>query len=372
MSDSMMRRVKQYFPVSSRSFHSKEVDDAHRYQELLERLDRQGQALAKAQEELDRLESQCKELREIQAFEHESSMTLYWQLMRREGETTEQAQLRFFRGLPKAEGIHKLFQDAEGELFRLFTELCRKESITYWGTGGTVLGAYRQQDFIPWDDDIDVYITRDQLRRLEEVVADDPRFRITDVWDWYVPCKQIRFRLSDPDNPCFIDLFPLDWVAGNPREAWDACTRERHALVERIRRDHQGSDWSRVLYIGDGHPLIPELERVLAEELGDLSEQISVVPTAQGATGLVRGIENIDEVHSSGPYLVDDWLHPVSLPFRRIEVPVPRNYLEYLSRTYGDYMSLPMDMHSHGHVADDYIGKPESVQAMRRLLDPND
>ena len=110
------------------------------------------------------------------------------------------------------------------------------------------------------------------------------------------------------------------------------------------------------------------MESDLHAHLEDLATRVSVLPTADGATGLIRGIENIDEVRQSGPYLTGNWTGSTTLPFRGISVPVPRNYREYLSKAYGDYMALPRDMHSHEHVTDEYIASPESVRAMRRIL----
>ena len=69
---------------------------------------------------------------------------------------------------------------------------------------GTLLGAYIYNDIIPWDDDVDVFITRKQLAELQQILQDDETFHVTVVWDWYVPCKQIRFKLRDEKNPTFM------------------------------------------------------------------------------------------------------------------------------------------------------------------------
>ena len=47
-------------------------------------------------------------------------------------------------------------------------QICRKYGITYYAAGGTVIGAARHNGFIPWDDDADLYMTRDEFMRFRE------------------------------------------------------------------------------------------------------------------------------------------------------------------------------------------------------------
>lgn len=65
-------------------------------------------------------------------------------------------------------------QCASLALLKQFDGLCAANSIRYFLCGGALLGAARQRDFIPWDDDIDVVMLRDDFRRLEEVATANP------------------------------------------------------------------------------------------------------------------------------------------------------------------------------------------------------
>ena len=338
----VLRKLKQrLLPPSSRSFH---------------------EASDRSQAKLHEIRAELSDLRQLVIEQAEQIKNLH-PSGHLTGTTFAGAKSR-----PKATGISQLFQDAEAQLFVEFDEFCKKHDILYWATGGTVLGAYRQQDFIPWDDDIDVYIARDQLNKLKKATEEDDRYRITVVWDWYVPCKQIRFRLSDVDNPCFVDLFTLDWVQGNPKTAWEFGQEQRREFTNSIRMQFKDTDWSQILYIDDSNPLVPKLEQMLNERIEELGTHITVLSDQEHATALVRGPENIDEGHSSGPYPIDEWLPLDYLRFRNMSVPVPNMWRQYLHRLYGDYMGIPHDISSHEHVANDYINSAQSKAAMNRFL----
>ena len=57
-------------------------------------------------------------------------------------------------------------QQTEMEILKDFIEVCEKHNLTYFGIAGTGIGALRHQGFIPWDDDIDVAMPRDDFERL--------------------------------------------------------------------------------------------------------------------------------------------------------------------------------------------------------------
>ena len=55
------------------------------------------------------------------------------------------------------------------EVMKFIDKVCRKNDITYFIMGGTALGAVRHGGFIPWDDDLDIFMTPDQYEKFKLV-----------------------------------------------------------------------------------------------------------------------------------------------------------------------------------------------------------
>lgn len=112
-------------------------------------------------------------------------------------------------------------------MLKIIDYICRKHNISYWLCSGTLLGAVRHKGFIPWDDDIDISMMREDYERFIKIaVKEFPedmmlQTRETDPHYHYLPlpCK-VRDRKSfilSPgyeDEACekglFVDIFPTD------------------------------------------------------------------------------------------------------------------------------------------------------------------
>ena len=61
------------------------------------------------------------------------------------------------------------------ELLQEFDRICKKHRIRYFGTGGTLLGAIRHKGYIPWDDDIDVSMPKEEYEKFCNVAPQEVR-----------------------------------------------------------------------------------------------------------------------------------------------------------------------------------------------------
>ena len=88
------------------------------------------------------------------------------------------------------EEIHEV----ELEMFRDFDKICTKLNIRYCMVAGTLLGAIRHQGFIPWDDDIDVYMSMKDAAKLEKRFHSSKYFLQTPRSDPEMPYIMYKIR----------------------------------------------------------------------------------------------------------------------------------------------------------------------------------
>ena len=101
---------------------------------------------------------------------------------------------------------------------------CEQNQIKYYMLGGTMLGAIRHKGFIPWDDDIDIGILRDDYERFCKTYVDSTNgYLLKSIHSdpqYYLPfAKVIDPRISlyeevynAPEIGAYIDVFPLDYI----------------------------------------------------------------------------------------------------------------------------------------------------------------
>lgn len=126
----------------------------------------------------------------------------------------------------------KKLQRIEFSMLQELDRICRKYNILYSLDGGTLLGAIRHKGFIPWDDDIDVIMLREEYVKFKEACKkdlDSERFFLQDYqtdsgyrWGWakirrknteYIRLGQESLKQK---TGIFIDIFVADQVPDNP------------------------------------------------------------------------------------------------------------------------------------------------------------
>src|SRR5690606_5218785 len=73
---------------------------------------------------------------------------------------------------PMARGSLRLQQQAGAKMLAMFDLICRKEKLVYWLGAGNLIGIVRHGgEAVPWDDDVDVYMPREDFEKATKLIS---------------------------------------------------------------------------------------------------------------------------------------------------------------------------------------------------------
>ena len=288
-----------------------------------------------------------------------------------EGESYEMTRERFFMNLPKPSGIERLIQLADLQLLCEFDSFCNVHGLTYWMMSGTLLGAVRHKGFIPWDDDIDLGMLRSDIEQLIELTKNDERFETTEVFDYCVTCRQVRFRYRRVDIPCFLDLFIYDLCTLEAEKALEPIKQDRARLKNALDNEKGittwGTDRQFIDSSTDEGSLIRSLFDGVIESAYSDSGYLTSDPSK--AKSAVWAADNFDGFTGRSHNFAFDVVFPVArIPFEDFVFSAPNDSESALLTLYGDYLALPKDIGTHiTHVSKEVIDSPSIRSAIHEL-----
>ncbi len=96
------------------------------------------------------------------------------------------------------------------ETMKFIDKLCREHGIVYYIMGGTALGAVRHGGFIPWDDDLDIFMTPDQYQKFK-LVFEKVNSQQFVVQEWRTDSKYLEYAKVRMNGTTFIEEPLKDW-----------------------------------------------------------------------------------------------------------------------------------------------------------------
>lgn len=267
---------------------------------------------------------------------------MFWWSMNQPGESMTETKLRVYKNMPKAEGKIREHQLAYLGILEKAVAIFEENDLTYWPMGGTMIGAVRHNGFIPWDDDLDISMMAEDKEKLFEIFGSLDEFIIEEVYwsdNLLLRCPRIRYA-DETKNGC-IDIFL--WERADNEENGDPVLWEKRQKYVRMKEDaFDRLKPSLKESLFKGTAIADENDRKQVETLFDTIYEKQRQELKKSGNTIYGQIDMWFEAGRwKGVYRLEDMLPMIKVKFETIELPVPKNYDQFLTMQYGDWLSLP-------------------------------
>lgn len=286
----------------------------------------------------------------------------------------------------------KSFWAAEMEVLREVSEVCERHGLQWYCAYGTLLGAVRHQGFIPWDDDVDIWMLREDYNKFLEVADKElPEGYVVQsplVEEGYTEYHSIVLNATSlsihPDRlqkfhgcpfAAGIDIFPLDYLPRDEGERQNLL--EIISLLAVLVGIIKKEEWEEkdIEDVKNGRDTIASIFGIKFEVEIDIEkkkELVTEIYRVANYLAMSYGEADGDELVMYLTYIgnpryrfAKELFYDVAvMPYEGLGVPVPIGYDQVLRNIYGDYM-----VRVRGTSAHDYPLYKKQVEALREAKD---
>lgn len=238
----------------------------------------------------------------------------------------------------------------EIDLYLKFAQVCKKYNLKHWADGGTMLGAVRHNGFIPWDDDMDIIMPREDYNKLMAIGPKEfcePYFLQTPHTDPNYGYSFAKLRNSNTtcipkvfakagfNHGIHIDIFPLDELN------LESFEQDKAKITELIMKCSSFMKRNSVEQLNQRQ--LENYHRYWtdkpAEEYDEI-QRISSNPEYRGSEYVANC--TVTSLKSSAQIWKKSWFdHTIMHKFEMIEIPMPGDIDNRLNAQYGNYMEYP-------------------------------
>ena len=245
------------------------------------------------------------------------------------------------------------FQKIAKEILKSLTDYLDAHELRYYLAYGTLLGAVRHSDIIPWDYDIDIQMPRPDFDRFLALCAQEAVAPHLKVFSWenyknyYQPFLKIcdtRTRLVITKTKhthiplgVWVDIFPLDGVTADEEKNYEIQSAAHKMLCAAQAPFNVTSNWKEWLW------QVPRRWRgVFHAAAEDIKKENEIAQACPYDTSEYVGQIVSSDADLSKEVFPKEWLNPAkTMQFGEYTYSVPAEYDAILRKQYGDYMQLP-------------------------------
>ena len=256
------------------------------------------------------------------------------------------------------------------DILRDVDNICRKHDIKYFLIDGTLLGAIRHKGFIPWDDDLDIGMMREDYEKFLKIAPKELRKDLylqniesdENYTLYHIPTKVrkndtifLEFGEEDPSyhSGIYIDVFPYDNVCNNKIKEF--IRQDVLSFIIKCKYEVKGKG----------------IKAFIRKSLNIIFKPISHKTIYKFSRNTVKwtDIHNFQKVNYGGELMWNkEFQYNDIFPLKPIEFEGemfqgPSNPHNILENIYGDYMKLPKEEERTWHAKDMYIIEREEERS---------
>ena len=276
------------------------------------------------------------------------------------------------------------------DLLNEFDRVCKKYNLKYILDFGTLLGAIRHKGFIPWDDDLDVSMLREDYDKLMEIgpkefkhpyllqnVTKEEYFdeivsKLRRADTTYLMTHNLQYR-SPYNQGIFIDIFVFDAL---PSDDENVVKQVRQTATDMYIRAFLSAHRPALF---DGYKLPAKVVRYLYLTLKHGSSQVQQLKRERFAKQYATS-QYVGNIQSAATFVRRrSWFEKVKyVQFEVLNMPIPECYDEVLRERYGDYMTPVRGTSAHNliftdssHSLSELISQSGSYKKLMKQLNIN-